>query len=42
MTAYSTQAKVEENKQEGVDAFIQKPFNSLKDIENTILAILRG
>ncbi len=40
MTAYSTEAKVKESKQEGVDAFIQKPFDSLKSVENTIFSII--
>ncbi len=42
MTAYSTKNKVDKSHKLGVDAFITKPFQSLKDVENTIVSVLKG
>ncbi len=42
MTAYSSKNKVDESQRLGVDAFIKKPFKSLKDVEQTIISVLKG
>ena len=40
MTAYSNKQKVEQSKILGVDHYLEKPFENLKLIENTIDSIL--
>ena len=40
MTAYSTKQKVEQSKDLGVDHYLEKPFQNLKLVENTIISVL--
>jgi DNA-binding response OmpR family regulator len=40
MTAYSTQDRVEECQEIGVEDYITKPFISLRDVESKVLDIL--
>ena len=40
MTAYSTDLKVEQSKNLGVDAYLEKPFSSLKAVEDKISSLL--
>jgi DNA-binding NtrC family response regulator len=40
MTAYSTNAKVQESKELGVDEYLEKPFKDLKSVEQKIFSLL--
>ncbi len=40
MTAYSTQHKKDQSKELGVDKYLEKPFNSLQEVEDAISAVI--
>lgn len=40
MTAYSNNRNIEKSKALGVDGYLEKPFNSLKSVEETISNVL--
>ncbi len=40
MTAYSNKHKIDESNNLGVDGYLEKPFENLKIIENTIYSML--
>ena len=41
MTAYSNQHKIDESTRLGVDHFFDKPFKSLKDVDQAICSLLK-
>lgn len=40
MTAYSTDSKIEQSNAHGADKYLEKPFQNLKAVENTIFSLL--
>lgn len=39
MTAYSNQHKIDQSNEYGVDAYLEKPFDNLRVVEETILSV---